>query len=146
MGSAQHSHTHENPFTAGERITMIRHALRDAKVDPARYSIIPLPDAEFHKVWVAHLLSQTPDFQVAFTNEPLTARLLKEAKVPVEKIPFFNRARFSSTEVRTRMVKGTDWASLTPKSVAAYLDSIDAVNRIKEISSTDKPHLSRRNH
>ncbi len=125
---------------------MIRHALKDAKVDPARYSIIPLPDAEFHKVWVAPLLSQIPDFQVALTNEPLTARLLKEAKVPVEKIPFFNRARFSSTEVRKRMVKGTDWAGLTPKSVAAYLDSIDAVNRIKEISSTDKPHLSRRNH
>ena len=74
VGSAQHSHTHENPFTAGERITMVRLALKEAKVDPARYMIIPLPDAEFHKVWVAHLLSQTPEFQTAFTNEPLTDR------------------------------------------------------------------------
>ncbi len=146
VGSAQHSHTHENPFTAGERITMIRRALKDAKIDPARYSIIPLPDAEFHKVWVAHLLSQIPEFQIAFTNEPLTARLLKEAKVPVEKIPFFNRGRFSSTEVRKRMIKGRDWSSLTPKSVASYLNSIDSVNRIKEISSTDKPPLARHNH
>ena len=120
--------------------------MKDAKIDAARYSIIPLPDAEFHKVWVAHLLSQTPEFQIAFTNEPLTARLLKEAKVPVEKIPFFNRGRFSSTEVRKRMIKGKDWSSLTPKSVASYLNSIDSVNRIKEISSTDKPHLARTNH
>jgi nicotinamide-nucleotide adenylyltransferase len=146
VGSAQHSHTYENPFTAGERITMIRHALKDAKINPARYSIIPLPDAEFHKVWVAHLLSQIPEFQTAFTNEPLTARLLKEAKVPVEKIPFFNRERFNSTEVRRRMANGTNWASLTPKSVAVYLNSIDAVNRIKEISSSDKPPLARHNH
>ena len=146
VGSAQHSHTHENPFTAGERITMIRRALKDAKTDPAKYSVIPLPDAEFHKVWVAHLLSQTPEFQIAFTNEPLTSRLLKEAKVPVENIPFFNRGKFNSTEVRRRMVKGSNWATLTPKSVATYLKSIDAVNRIKEISGTDKPHLSRPNH
>ena len=146
VGSAQHSHTHENPFTAGERITMIRRALREARIDPAKYSMIPLPDAEFHKVWVAHLLSQTPEFQIAFTNEPLTSRLLKEAKVPVEKIPFFNRGKFNSTEVRRRMTKGDNWARLTPKSVAVYLNSIDAVNRIKEISSTDKPRLARSNH
>ena len=138
VGSAQHSHTHENPFTAGERITMVKLALKEAKIDPAKYSIIPLPDAEFHKVWVAHLLSQTPEFQIAFTNEPLTARLLKEAKVPVERIPFFNRETFSSTEVRSRMADGSDWTSLTPKSIVAYLNSIDAVNRIKEISLSDK--------
>ena len=145
VGSAQHSHTHENPFTAGERITMVRLALREAKIDPARYSIIPLPDAEFHKVWVAHLLSQIPEFQLAFTNEPLTARLLKEAKVPVENIPFFDRETFSSTEVRSRMLNGADWAGLTPKSVASYLGTIDAVNRIKEISSSDKHQLSHPN-
>jgi nicotinamide-nucleotide adenylyltransferase len=138
VGSAQHSHTHENPFTAGERITMVRLALKEAKIDPAKYSIIPLPDAEFHKVWVAHLLSQTPEFQIAFTNEPLTARLLKEAKVPVERIPFFNREEFSSTEVRSRIANGSDWTSLIPKSVVGYLNSIDAVNRIKEISLSDK--------
>ena len=146
VGSAQHSHTHENPFTAGERITMVRLALKEAKIDPARYMIIPLPDAEFHKVWVAHLLSQTPEFQTAFTNEPLTARLLKEAKVPVEKIPFFNREKFNSTKVRDRMIKGSNWTNLTPKSVADFLESIDAVNRIKEISSSDKPRPTTSNH
>ena len=29
VGSAQHSHTMEDPFTGGERITMIRLALRE---------------------------------------------------------------------------------------------------------------------
>jgi len=62
VGSAHDSHTIENPFTAGERITMIRLALKETKIDANRYTVLPLPDAEFHKVWVSHLLSQTPGF------------------------------------------------------------------------------------
>ncbi len=139
VGSAQHSHTLENPFTAGERITMIRLALKEAGVDPGRYVVTPLPDAEFHKVWVAHLLSQTPEFQVAFTNESLTGRLLKEAGVHVEKIPFYQRETYSSTEVRHRMLNGSDWESLLPPSAVAYVRRIDGLNRIKEISLSDKP-------
>ena len=139
VGSAQHSHTVENPFTAGERTTMVRLALKEARVDPSRYAVTPLPDAEFHKVWVAHLLSQTPEFQVAYTNEPLTGRLLREAGVRVERVPFFHRELYSSTEVRKRMLNGSDWAELLPASVATYLKKIDGINRIREISLSDKP-------
>lgn len=138
IGSAQNSHTVENPFTAGERTTMIRMALRGAGIDPSRYIVTPLPDAEFHMVWVAHLLSQTPAFQVAFTNEPLTARLLREAGVHVEKIPFFQRETYTATEVRRRMLNSENWKSLLPRAVADYLERIDGVERINEISLSDK--------
>ncbi|MBS7649487.1 adenylyltransferase/cytidyltransferase family protein, partial [Candidatus Bathyarchaeota archaeon] len=37
VGSAQESHTLENPFTAGERVYMIRLALNEANIDPGRY-------------------------------------------------------------------------------------------------------------
>jgi len=139
VGSAQHSHTVENPFTAGERLTMIKLALKEAGIDPARYMVTPLPDAEFHKVWVAHLLSQTPEFQLAFTNEPLTGRLLKEAGIRVERIPFYHRESYSAREVRQRMLNGSDWETLLPRSIVAYLKKIDGVNRINEISLSDNP-------
>ncbi len=139
VGSAQHSHTVENPFTAGERLTMIKLALKEAGIDPARYMVTPLPDAEFHKVWVAHLLSQTPEFQLAFTNEPLTGRLLKEAGIRVERIPFYHREIYSAREVRQRMLNGSDWETLVPRSIVAYLKKIDGVNRINEISLSDNP-------
>ena len=138
VGSAQHSHTMENPFTAGERITMVRLAMKEAGIHSDRYVVMPLPDAEFHKVWVAHLLSQTPEFQVAFTNEPLTERLLKEAKLRVERIPFYHRETYTSTEVRKRMLNNGDWEELLPKGVAAYVNKIDGVERIKDLSTTDK--------
>ncbi len=138
IGSAQQSHTTENPFTAGERTTMIRLAMREAGVDPGRYIVMPLPDAEFHKVWVAHLLSQTPEFHVAFTNEPLTGRLLREAGLKVEKIPFHHRETYTATEVRNRMLKDGTWKELLPETVASYLDKIGAVERMRDLSTSDR--------
>ena len=138
VGSAHDSHTIDNPFTAGERITMIRLALKEAKIDANRYTVLPLPDAEFHKVWVSHLLSQTPSFDLVFTNEPLTGRLLKEAGMRVEKIPMFNRTAFTATEVRKRIIEGKNWEELLPKSVASYVKQIKGEERMKEISQTDK--------
>lgn len=128
----------ENPFTAGERITMVRLAMREADVDPGRYLVMPLPDAEFHKVWVAHILSQTPEFHVAFTNEPLTGRLLKEAGLRVEKLPFHHRETYTATEVRRRMLDTGNWEELLPSSVAKYVKNIGGVERIRELSLSDK--------
>ncbi len=138
VGSAQQSHTLENPFTAGERIMMIRLAMKEDGVHADRYTVMPLPDAEFHTVWVAHLLSQTPEFQVAFTNAPHTGRLLKEEGVRVEKIPFFRRDAYTATEVRRRMSNGGDWEALLPKSVALYLKKVGGVERLREISLSDE--------
>ena len=138
VGSAQHSHTVENPFTAGERITMIRRALQEANISPEKYVIVPLPDWDIHKVWVAHLLSQTPAFQVAYTNEPLTGRLLKEAGIKVEHIPFYHRDKFTATEVRRRLLASENWEKLVPKSAAKYLRQIGGDERMREISQSDK--------
>ncbi len=138
VGSAQHSHTIDNPFTAGERITMIRLALKEARIPGDRYIVIPLPDDEFHKVWVAHLLSQTPSFDIVYTNEPLTFRLLKEAGLKVERIPMFNRRKLTATEVRRRLLKEGPWQELLPKSVARYLKQIAGDERLRDISKSDK--------
>jgi nicotinamide-nucleotide adenylyltransferase len=138
VGSAQESHTLENPFTAGERITMIRLALKNAGVSPERYTVIPLPDAEHHKVWVSHLLSQTPSFDVVYTNEPLTFRLLKEAGLRVEHVPMFSRNLYTASEVRKRLLERNHWEELLPKPVADYVKKIGGDERLRDISESDK--------
>ena len=138
VGSAQESHTLENPFTAGERITMIRLALKDAGINPGKYTVLPLPDAEFHKVWVSHLLSQTPSFDIVYTNEPLTFRLLKEAGLKVEHVPMFSRNLYTATEVRRRLLSHDHWEELLPKSVSEYVKKIDGDERLRDISESDK--------
>ena len=57
VGSAQKSHERDNPFTAGERIMMIKAALNEAGVDANRWMLIPVQDADSHSVWTATLRS-----------------------------------------------------------------------------------------
>jgi nicotinamide-nucleotide adenylyltransferase len=139
IGSAQFSHTLHNPFTAGERVTMIRLALDEAKIDPAKYYLIPIRDLRIHDLWVPHLVSQTPRFEVVFSNEPITSRLFKEAGFRVEPLPFFDRDTYSSTEIRERVVRGDSWEKLVPDSVAVYIKSIVGDERLKELAVSDEP-------
>ena len=143
IGSAQFSHTLHNPFTAGERITMIRLDLGEAKMDADNYFLIPVRDLRIHDLWVPHLVSQTPRFEVVFSNEPITSRLFKEAGFRVEPIPFYNRDAYSSTEIRERVVQGKSWEELAPPSVAAYIKSIFGDERLRELALSDEPEHHR---
>ncbi|MEM1606857.1 MAG: nicotinamide-nucleotide adenylyltransferase [Candidatus Bathyarchaeia archaeon] len=138
VGSAQESHTIENPFTAGERVYMIRLALNEIGVDPGRYYIIPVIDLDVHSLWVSHVCSYTPKFEVVYSNEPLTRRLFIEGGFRVESIPFFRREVCSATEIRRRMLSDANWEELLPKSVAAYIKEIRGVERLKDLAKTDK--------
>ncbi|MEM2873421.1 MAG: nicotinamide-nucleotide adenylyltransferase [Nitrososphaerales archaeon] len=141
VGSSQHSHTKDNPFTTGERITMIRLALDEEGINPSRYLIIPVPDVEMHSTWVSHVISYSPKFDVIFSNEPLTQRLFIEAGFKVESIPFYNREKLSATEIRRRILSNEDWEELVPKSVTKFIKQIDGVNRIIDLLKNDNPTL-----
>jgi len=139
IGSAQYSHSLNDPFTAGERLIMIRFALQEAKLSSSRLWIVPVPDVNLHMLWVSAVEGYTPKFKVCYTNEPLTHRLFAEAGYTVKSIPFFDRKQYMSTVIRQRMLKGDDsWRDLVPKSVADFIDEIDGVNRLRDLARTDK--------
>ena len=64
IGSAQDSHSPENPFTGGERMEMIYASLRECSLCHRCY-VAPLQDVERNSVWVSHLRSMVPRFDVA---------------------------------------------------------------------------------
>ena len=138
IGSALQSHTLQNPFTAGERTSMVRLALDEAGVDPAKYFIIPVTDLQIHSIWVSHVCSLVPKFDVVYSNEPLTRRLFAEAGFTVKPIPFFKRNLCSATEIRERMLRDSSWEKLLPKSVARYIREIQGVERLRDLVKTDK--------
>jgi nicotinamide-nucleotide adenylyltransferase len=138
IGSAQYSHNVNNPFTAGERLTMIREALEEAKIDYGRVWVVPVPDVHLHMMWVSAVEGYTPSFHVVYSNEPLTSRLFTEAGYKVKAIRFHERKLYSSTEIRERMLKGVSWEKLVPKSVAAFIKKIDGVNRLRDLAKSDK--------
>ena len=138
VGSAQYSHTMANPFTAGERLVMVRSALEEASLDSSRVWVVPVPDVHLHMLWVSALEGYTPKFDVVYSNEPLTRRLFTEAGYKVKGIRFFERKVYSSTDIRANMIKGEDWKNLVPKSVAAFIMEIDGVNRLTDLTKSDK--------
>jgi nicotinamide-nucleotide adenylyltransferase len=138
IGSAQYSHNLNNPFTAGERLVMIRQALKEADVDLSRVWIVPVPDVHLHMLWVAAVEGYTPKFNLLYSNEPLTRRLFMEGGYRVENIPLFDRQIYASTNVREKMLKDESWTTLVPKAVADFIIKIDGVNRLRDLSRTDK--------
>ncbi len=138
IGSSQYSHKLENPFTAGERIVMIRKALESEGIDHSRVWIIPVPDIHIHMMWVSEVVGYTPKFDVVYTNEPLTRRLFIEAGFKVKAIPFIKRKTYSATEIRKRMIEDQNCEELEPKAVAEYIKKIDGVQRVKDLTKTDK--------
>ena len=138
IGSAQYSHNSKNPFTAGERLVMIRRALEEAGVDHSRFWIVPVPDVHLHMLWVSALEGYTPRFDVVYSNEPLTRRLFMEAGYTVKSIKFFERKIYSSTIVREKMIKDDSWTTLVPEAVENFINEIDRVNRIRDLTRTDR--------
>jgi nicotinamide-nucleotide adenylyltransferase len=134
IGSADQSHTTRNPFTAGERIMMITKATLDT--DLVTYAV-PIEDLNRNSVWVSHVQSMSPRFEVAYSNNPLVVRLFEEAGVEVRQSPMFRRDVLEGTELRERMIHGRNWQDLVPDAVVDVIREIDGVNRIRRIAETD---------
>ena len=134
IGSAQRSHEPENPFTAGERVVMVSRSLKDLDID---YYVIPIEDIQRNAVWVSHVRSMTPYFDLAYTNNPLVFRLFEEAGVPAKRSPMHQRDVYSGTIIRKKMLSGEEWEHLVPDAVAETIDTIGGVERIREIARDD---------
>ncbi len=144
VGSAQMSHEPDNPFTAGERIEMIRAALDEAGIRRERYMIIPVADAPSHRTWVSYVESQLPRFDVVYSNQPLTRRLLIEAGYEVRIVPMHRRSILEATEIRRRILKGEDWRDLVPPAVYKIVCEVDGERRIRDLGNTDRaPRIER---
>jgi nicotinamide-nucleotide adenylyltransferase len=138
VGSAQYSHTMANPFTAGERLMMVRLAVEEARLNCRLVWIVPVPDMHLHMLWVSALEGYTPRFDVVYSNEPLTRRLFTEAGYKVKGIKFFERKIYSSTDIRAKMVNGESWKKLVPESVADFITEIDGISRVRDLAKSDK--------
>ncbi|MFZ3167001.1 Nicotinamide-nucleotide adenylyltransferase [uncultured archaeon] len=135
IGSAQKSHEMENPFTAGERILMVSSALMEFDI---KHYVIPIEDIQRNSLWVSHVKSMVPPFDIAYTNNSLVIELLREAGIEVKQSPLFMRNSYSGTEIRRRMLKGEKWEHFVPKNVVEIIKEIKGVKRIRTVTQSDQ--------
>jgi nicotinamide-nucleotide adenylyltransferase len=136
IGSAQESHSIENPFTAGERILMISRALDEINTDKKIY-IIPLEDIYRNSLWVSHVRSMVPPFDVVYSNNPLVTRLFGEGGFAVRRTELRNRRVYQGTEIRRRILEEKDWEELVPEVVMKTIIEVGGIQRLKDISGSD---------
>ena len=134
IGSADDSHTTHDPFTAGERIMMITKAV--GEFDLTTY-VVPLEDINRNAVWVSHVESMCPDFDVAYSNNPLVVRLFEEAGIEVRQSPMFDRDRLEGSEIRERIIEDESWRDRVPAVVVDVIEECHGVKRLQHVSDTD---------
>jgi nicotinamide-nucleotide adenylyltransferase len=134
IGSAGNSHTVRDPFTAGERVMMVTKAVR--RIDLPTYAV-PIEDLDRNAVWVGHVRSMTPSFDVAYSNNPLVVRLFEEAGVEVRQSPMFRREVLEGTEIRERMLAGDGWRRHLPDPVVEVVEEVDGIDRLRRINDSD---------
>ena len=132
VGSAQYSHAPDNPFTAGERHTMIAQTLKARGIE--NYHLVGIEDIHRYAVWVSHVVSQTPTFDKVYAHNPLSIRLFSEAGYDVVELALHEPDRYSGAEVRRRMIHGEDWRSLVPEEVAKYIEEVNGIERLRTLA------------
>lgn len=134
VGSAQASYESENPFTAGERISMIKESLNaDNTMDCKKTLIIPVPDTNIHSTWTHSVDMLVPKYDIVFTNNAFTGYLFIQRNIPVKEPKLRNRSELSGTEIRKRMVKNIKWTHLVTEQTQRVIHEIGGVERLKKI-------------
>lgn len=136
IGSAGQSHTAADPFTSGERVQMVSSVLESIET---RCFSIPIRDVDRNAMWVGHIETLCPAFDVIYTNNPFVERLFAEADYEVRGTPLHRRETYRGSEVRRRMLAGEDWRHLVPDPVEAVVDEIDGVARLRAVTRDDEP-------
>ncbi|MGC8645088.1 MAG: nicotinamide-nucleotide adenylyltransferase [Thermoplasmata archaeon] len=136
IGSAQESHTLVNPFTAGERQYMIQRALESNSIHD--FYLVPIEDIYRNSLWVSHIISLTPPFDVAISGNPLVKRLFQEAGKTVIEPEMKSREIYSGREIRKKMINGEEWGHLVPTEVHRVILEIDGVKRMQDLAKTDE--------
>jgi nicotinamide-nucleotide adenylyltransferase len=139
IGSSDKSFEFKNPFTAGERIEIIRETINKEmnKQTLQNIILIPVPDIGIHRLWTYNVDLLVPRYDVVFTNDRFTTMLFKERGIEIIHPELINRENLSATEVRYRIANDKNWKELVSVETSKIIEEIKGVERIKAISNID---------
>ena len=129
LGSSNKPMEKINPFTVEERKQMILSSIDDSIKN--KISIYSIPDLDNHVKWIENIDTIVPDYQIVFSNDPMTERLYSKRDVNVMTIPFFKRDQLSGTRLRDLIKSDQKWDNLVPEGTKLLLQKFDAKNRLK---------------
>jgi nicotinamide-nucleotide adenylyltransferase len=136
LGSPYKSHSERHPFTAEERMEMVRLALEEADISRDQYQIVPIPDINRPNLWAKHVTSITPRFGSVYSGSAYVAQLFKEeGGFKVNQLPLLEEGDepVSATRIRKAMIEGKGWEHMVSDAVAAVIKKIGGEERLRAI-------------
>jgi len=145
IGMSSESHTERNPFTAGERIEMIRLSMAERGIDLGRIITSTLPTMEIHPSSAYHAVYTCPKAEAIYVGNPIMYRIFSELGFKTVLPKPYMREKYNGTFIRELMKRGDErWKELVPRSVAEYIDEIRGAERIAAVSSPSESHITER--
>lgn len=131
IGSSNLSSTKENPFTASERKEMIQRSLQGEDIIPTfDVSFIEVPDVKSDEEWTKTCLELSGEITTVWSGNEVTKKCFEGTGVQIQNIKPV--PGISGTEIRELMKSGGDWKTKVPPEVAAAMNAIDGVLRVRE--------------
>jgi len=128
LGSSNKPMEKNNPFSIEERQQMILSSIEDSIKN--KISIYPIPDLDNHVKWIENIDTIVPDYEIVFSNDPMTEHLYSKRNVDVITIPFLKRNQLSGTRLRELIKSDQKWDDLVPEGTKILLQNFDAKNRL----------------
>ena len=129
LGSSNKPIEQNNPFSAEERKKMILSSIDDSMKN--KITIYFIPDLDNHVKWIEKIDTIVPNFDIIFSNDPLTDHLYSKRATQVMAIPFLKRDQLSGTRLRDLIETDQKWHDLVPEGTKLLLENLDAKNRLK---------------
>ena len=135
--SSQFNYLEKDPFTAGERIEMIRNSIKESDVDLNRCIVLAIENQFNIATWASYLKSVLPKFDRVYSGNDYVSMLLADSDIDVVSPKFFDRKKYNATRIRNMIINDENWQELVPSAVSKVIDTIDGINRIKVIAQSD---------
>lgn len=103
IGSSNCNINKNNPFTTGERITMLSNSIEEFGIKD-KCTIVPVSDVEDNGLWVKQIKNYCPEFDFVFTNNPLVKALFLKEDYRVKEV--ISGTDVSSTKIRKDLGEG----------------------------------------
>jgi len=132
IGMASENYTPRNPFTAGERIEMIRLSMRDQGIPLDKIVTATIRTLETSIGSVYYVLSYVPRVDFILTRNPVISKIFLDAGIDVARPPVFNRDQWRGEVIREQIAKkDRRWRDAVTPSTAEYIEAIGGIERLR---------------
>ena len=122
IGSSNKERTNDNPYTSLERTRMIGSVLSNYN---CKYDIFEIPDINNNDLYVKHLESMVPEFNLVYSGNKLVKKLFENAGYSVIVPNLINREAWQGASIRQARKDDDNWEMDVPASVASIISEIE---------------------